>query len=69
MTLEEIKASGETMLKPADIAPVLGCDPHTIRIRAREFPENLGFPVAVIGRRTLIPRKAFLKFMGEDVDE
>lgn len=69
MTLEEIKASGETMLKPADIAPVLGCDPHTIRLQAREFPENLGFSVVVLGSRTLIPRKAFLKFMGEETED
>lgn len=69
MNLAEIKASSKIMLKPADIAKVLGCDAHTIRLQAREYPESLGFPVVVIGNRTLIPRKAFLKFLGEEVPE
>lgn len=69
MNLAEIKASEEIMLKPADIAKILGCDAHTIRLQAREYPESLGFPVAVLGNRTLIPRKAFLKFLGEEVTE
>ena len=66
MTLNEIKASEAIMLKPADVADVLGCDPHSIRVQAHEYPESLGFPVVVIGNRTLIPRKAFLKFLGEE---
>lgn len=69
MTLNEIKASEAIMLKPADVADVLGCDPHSIRIQAREYPESLGFNVILVGNRTLIPRKAFLKFMGEEVPE
>lgn len=69
MTLEEIRASDKTFLTPADVAPVLGCDPHSIRLQAREFPEQLGFAVTVIGRRTLIPRKSFLRFMGEEAAE
>lgn len=69
MTLAEIKASDKTMLLPKDVAPVLGCDPHSIRIQAHEYPEGLGFPVVVIGNRTLIPRKRFLEFMGEGKEE
>lgn len=69
MTLNEIKSSGAVMLKPADVAPVLGVDPHSIRLQAREYPEFLGFPVIVIGNKTLIPRKGFLKFLGEEVPE
>lgn len=65
MTLAEIKGSDKTMLLASDVAPVLGCDPHSIRIQAREYPEQLGFPVVVIGNRTLIPRKTFLVYLGE----
>ena len=69
MTLSEIKASEAIMLKPADVADVLGCDPHSIRVQAHEYPESLGFNVILLGNRTLIPRKAFLKFLGEEVPE
>ena len=65
MTLAEMKVSDKTMLLASDVAPVLGCDPHSIRIQAREYPEQLGFPVVVIGNRTLIPRKPFLAYLGE----
>lgn len=66
MTLEEIKRSDKPMLYPKDIAQVLNCDPNYIRIAARECPEVLGFPVIRFGNRTKIPRKPFLKFIGEE---
>ena len=65
MTLEEIKRSDSVFLKPTDIAPILECNPHFIRVAARDNPELLGFPVTVIGTRTRIPRKPFLAFLGE----
>lgn len=69
MTLSEIRSSDKTMLLASDVAPVLGCDPHSIRLQAREYPESLGFPVVVIGNRTLIPRKPFLAYLGEGEEE
>lgn len=69
MTLAEIKASDKEMLLPTDIHKILGCDAHSIRLQARELPGTLGFNVVVIGNRTLIPRKAFLRFMGEETEE
>ena len=69
MTMAEIRASDKDMLIPTDINKILGCDAHTIRLQARDFPESLGFNVVVIGNRTLIPRKAFLRFMGEETEE
>ena len=65
MTLQEIKESEAVFLLPKDIAQVMKCDPHFIRVAARENPALLGFPVTVTGRRTKIPRKPFLKFIGE----
>ena len=67
-TLEEIKASDAVFLKPADIAPVLQCNPNYIRQMAHERPELLGFPVIVMGSRTRIPRKPFLTYIGEADD-
>lgn len=66
MTLAEIRASDKTMLLAKDVVPVLGCDAHSIRIQARQDPDLLGFPVVVIGNRTLIPRRPFLAYIGEE---
>lgn len=60
MTLDEIRSSDKIMLTPADIAPVLGVNPQSIRAAD---PVDLGFPVAKIGTRTLIPRIPFLTFV------
>ena len=68
MTLEEVKASDKPMLTPMDIAPILGCGHYTISLIAKNEPEELGFPIMRSGNRTKIPRKAFLKWLGEDVD-
>lgn len=67
-TIEDVKASDALFLKPADIAPLLQCNPNYIRQMAHERPELLGFPVVVIGTRTRIPRKPFLAFLGEAVE-
>ena len=65
MTIEEIKASDKVFLVPKDIAPVLRCDPYSISLMARDYPEALGFPVVRLGNRTKIPRIPFLQFVGE----
>ena len=63
MTYAEIIASDKAFLTPADIAPVLACDPHSIRLQAEVDASALGFPVTRVGRRTKIPRLAFIRFM------
>jgi len=63
MTLNEIRSLEREYLVPADIAPILECDPQDIRIAARQHPERLGFNVSVIGTRVKIPRRAFLDWM------
>ena len=66
MTLNEIRNYQKEFLTPAQIAPILGCDPQNVRVAARQRPDLLGFPVSVIGTRTRIPRKPFLDYvMGE----
>lgn len=64
MTIEEIRQSDRTFLRPVDVAEVLRCDPQCIRILARTDRDQLGFPVCVVGKRTKIPRVPFLRFMG-----
>lgn len=64
MTIEEIKNYDRDYLVPAQVASVLGCDPHWIRVAARNNPEQLGFKVCTLNTRIKIPRISFLKFMG-----
>ena len=68
MTLEEMKTSDKPFLLATDVAPLLGCNPHFIRLAAHEAPELLGFDVSVLGSRVLIPRKPFLRYLGEETE-
>ena len=63
MTLDEIRKSDSLWLTPADVAEVLRADPQTIRIQARKDPAKLGFAVCIVGNRTKIHRKSFLRFI------
>ena len=65
MSIDEIRNSTETWLMAADIAPILECDPNTIRRQAQSDPSKLGFPVVVLGSRVKVNRKGFLRFMCE----
>ena len=61
--LDAIKQMETPTITPAQAAPVLGCDPHWIRLVARQQPERLGFPVTVIRSRTKIPRVPFIRYI------
>ena len=63
MTLDEIRNSTKEVLTPAEVAPVLGCDPQDIRVVAKQHPERLGFNVAVIGTRVKVPRLSFIRWL------
>lgn len=67
MNIKEMQESTKEVLVADDVAEVLGCNPNDIRVKARQRPDLLGFPVIVMGSRVKIPRRAFLKFMGADV--
>lgn len=62
MTIQEIQKSNAVFVTAADIAPVMECDPHALRLAAREG--TLGFPVTLIGNHVKIPRLPFLAFLG-----
>ena len=62
--LDRIAGIDKDMLSPADVAPVLGCNPYAINVMAKADPARLGFPVCMIGNRVKIPRRAFLRWAG-----
>lgn len=63
MTMTEIRRSAQDMLTPADIAPVLGSDPQTIRLTAKQHPDWVKFPFSFAGNRMKIPRVGFIRWM------
>lgn len=62
MTLDEIKVIDRDWLLASEVAPILGTDPHSIRVAARVAPGRLGFPVCIIGSRVRIPKKPFIQY-------
>ena len=63
MTLNDIRGLDKPFLTPKEVAGVLGSDPQTIRVTARQRPELVGFPYTFTGNRMKIPRIPFLNFM------
>lgn len=68
MTLEQIESLPDEILTCQQIAPLLKANPATIHAQATEMPEQLGFPVMVMGNRVKIPKRAFLRFMKGEAD-
>lgn len=66
-TLEDLQAMEKLFFTPAEISGVLGTDPQSIRVTARQRPELIGFPFTFCGSRMKIPKVPFLRFMGVDV--
>lgn len=62
MTIEELKASDKLYVYSTDIEQILNVTAQSIRDTAHQFPGALGFPVCVVGNKTLIPRKPFINF-------
>lgn len=73
MTLQQIIESTKETLSPSEVAEVIGCDPYNITLQVREDKANgvnsFPFPTIRIGTRTKIPRRAFLKAMGVNIDD
>ena len=63
MTLNDIAKMDKAYLTPTEVAEILECDPHAIRIAAKKAPEQLRFPTILIGNRVKIPRLPFVEFM------
>lgn len=63
MTLNEIKSIDREYLLPREVAAVLGCNPYTINVWAKQDPAGLGFPTIVMGTRVRIPKQPFIAYM------
>lgn len=66
-TLEELCASEKAFFTPGDICGVLGANPQTIRVTARQRPDMIGYEFTFIGNRMKIPKIPFLRFMGINI--
>lgn len=66
-TLEELCAEEKMFFSPGDICGVLGANPQTIRVTARQRPDLIGFEFTFVGNRMKIPKIPFLRFMGVNV--
>lgn len=64
MSIDDLKAEEIAFITPRVAAQFLRCDPHWLRLMARQQPERLGFPVCCICSRVKIPRIPFIKFLG-----
>lgn len=67
MTLEEVRNSKKEMLTPTDVAPILGVHPYSLNNAKRNG--TLEFKAMFVGRRLLIPRIPFLKYMEDETNE
>lgn len=60
--LDVLRSYPKAFLTPAQVAPVLGWDPHWIRVVARQDAGRIPFPVIVHGTRTQVPKQAFISW-------
>ena len=67
--VELLKMLSSPFLTPEEVAQVLKCDAHSLRVAARQRPELLGFPVNIMGHRVRIPRVPFLNFVTGGTNE
>ena len=68
MTLKDIEMMDKEMLVPADVAPILGCNPYSINVATRDGKNPVPFPIIRMGTRVRIPKGPFLKAMrGEEI--
>ena len=63
-TLQDLIESPKDFFTPGEVGDVLGCDPHTLRLTARQRPELMQFPFTIQGNRVKFPKLPFLRFMG-----
>lgn len=63
LTILDLEAMTQETISPCVVSEIIGCNPQFLRIQARQAPQELGFPVIVMGTRVRIPRRAFLAFM------
>ena len=63
-TLQELQDSPKAFFTPDDVSGVLGSNPQTIRVTARQRPDLIGYEFSFVGNRMKIPKIPFLRFLG-----
>ena len=66
-TLEELRTSPQAFFTPGDVCGVLGSNPQTIRVTARQRPDLIGYEFTFVGNRMKIPKVPFLRFLGIEI--
>lgn len=66
LTVNDLIESPKAFFTPGDVSGVLGSNPQTIRVTARQRPDLIGFEYTFVGNRMKIPRIPFLRFLGVD---
>ena len=66
-TIDDLCTSTKAFLSPTDVCGVLGSNPQTIRVTARQRPDLIGYEFTFVGNRMKIPRIPFLRFMGIEI--
>lgn len=69
MTLEELEKLDKEFLIPAEVAPLLGCNPYAINVAVRDGKNPFPFPVIKLGRRVKIPKRPFIRAMRGETEE
>lgn len=64
LTVNDLIASPKAFFSPGDVSGVLGSNPQTIRVTARQRPDLIGFEYTFVGNRMKIPKIPFLRFLG-----
>ena len=69
MTLDDIRAMSKPTILASEAAQVLRMSANSIRVMARLNPSALGFPVICSKHGVEIPRKPFLRYLGEEMED
>ncbi|QWT54869.1 hypothetical protein KP626_07115 [Christensenella sp. MSJ-20] len=66
MTVAELKQLDKDFVYAGQVCQIMNSDAQVLRCQLRANPDMWGFRVTVRGSRVQIPRKPFLKMLGED---
>lgn len=67
--VKKIRMIDSPYLTPAQVAPVLGWNPQCVRIKAREEPNTIPFPVMARGNRVSFPKVDVLRWSQKYLEE
>ncbi len=62
--IEYIMNTDKLAISASTAAKAIGMNPVTLRIKAREHPETLPFPVMTSGRNVKVARIPFMEYYG-----